>query len=321
MTSDYVLPHKMFGECHAATIAETPAGLVCAWFAGTKERHPDVEIYVSHRVDGEWAAPVSVADGVQADGSRFPCWNPVLFQVPDGELILFYKIGPRAAAWWGALKRSFDHGNTWSDAELLPAGIYGPVKNKPVLHPDGRLLCGASGEVTSWCARLEVTRDRGKTWESIDIGHSDAWRPIQPSVLLWSEDCIQMVGRTDNSVVFQVWSEDGGKTWDDMSSTGLPNPNSGTDAVLLSDGRALLVYNHSAKKTTPEGGTVWGLRTPLNVAISADGTAWKPAMTLESAPGRYSYPAAIQTRDGMVHLVYTYNRDTIKHVVLEPSEI
>ena len=96
----------------------------------------------------------------------------------------------------------------------------------------------------------------------------------------------------------------------EMTLLDVPNPNSGIDAVTLADGRHLLVYNH-----TPAG------RSPLNVAVSSDGKEWQMAVTLESEPGEYSYPAIIQTRDGRVHITYTWKRQRIKHVVLDAERI
>lgn len=96
----------------------------------------------------------------------------------------------------------------------------------------------------------------------------------------------------------QSWSYDNGETWSKMVSTNLPNPNSGIDAVTLKDGRHLLVYNHNGMIESKWGGQ----RTPINVAISADGNYWRPAITLEKTPGEYSYPSVIQSRDGKVHL-------------------
>lgn len=55
----------------------------------------------------------------------------------------------------------------------------------------------------------------------------------------------------------------------------------------------------------------------LNLAISKDGKDWKTVLTLEKQKGEYSYPAIIQTADGKVHITYTYQRQTIKHVVLD----
>jgi predicted neuraminidase len=80
--------------------------------------------------------------------------------------------------------------------------------------------------------------------------------------------------------------------------------------VTLRDGRHLIVYNHTA-----EG------RTPLNVAVSREGTSWDPLLVLEREPGEYSYPAVIQTADGLVHVTYTWKRERIKHVIIDPASL
>ena len=91
---------------------------------------------------------------------------------------------------------------------------------------------------------------------------------------------------------------------------GVANPSSGTDAVTLKDGRHLLIYN-----PVPKG------RTPLVIAVSRDGRDWKPVVTLEDEPGEYSYPAIIQTADGRVHATYTWKRERVKHVVIDPAKL
>ncbi|MGE4586488.1 MAG: exo-alpha-sialidase, partial [Mangrovibacterium sp.] len=94
LLEEFIYEQAPFPSCHASTIAENAQGeLVTAWFGGTRERHPDVCIYVSRKVDRSWTEPVNVADGIRKDGSRLPTWNPVLYQVPGGELQLYYKIG------------------------------------------------------------------------------------------------------------------------------------------------------------------------------------------------------------------------------------
>ena len=87
--SEFIYESAPFPECHASTLAETKTGLVAAWFGGTKEKAPDVGIWVSRHIDGKWTAPVEVANGVQPDGTRHPAWNPVLFQPRAGPLMLF----------------------------------------------------------------------------------------------------------------------------------------------------------------------------------------------------------------------------------------
>jgi predicted neuraminidase len=100
-----------------------------------------------------------------------------------------------------------------------------------------------------------------------------------------------------------------------MKATELPNPSAGTDAVTLKDGRQLLVYNHSDRSRSSPG------RQILNVAVSRDGISWKTVLTLEKQKGEYSYPAVIQASDGMVHISYTYDRKSIKYVVLDPQTL
>jgi predicted neuraminidase len=122
---EFIYDTAPYPECHAATIAETPEGLVAAWFGGTKERNPDVCIWVSRLENGKWTPSVEVANGVQNDTLRYPTWNPVLFQIPNGELMLFYKIGPSPSTWWGMLMKSSDHGKTWGKRKNCPKGISG----------------------------------------------------------------------------------------------------------------------------------------------------------------------------------------------------
>ena len=128
--SEFIYETAPFPSCHASTLAETKSGLIAAWFGGTAERNPDVCIYISRNENGKWTAPVSVADGVGFATNRLPTWNPVLFQPKNGPLLLFYKVGPSPATWWGMMMTSDDDGTTWSKPTRLPNGILGPIKKQ-----------------------------------------------------------------------------------------------------------------------------------------------------------------------------------------------
>jgi predicted neuraminidase len=316
-TVEFIFESAPFASAHASTIVETRTGLVAAWFGGTREGADDVGIWLSRRVGGKWTPPVEVATGVQPAGRRFPTWNPVLFVLRPGELTLFYKVGPNPREWWGVARTSSDDGRTWSDGRRLPDGFLGPVKNKPVRLSDGSIIAPSSTESpdspSNWRVHFERSRDAGATWSVSRppaAAEGSAIDAIQPSILTHGGGKLQAIGRTRSGRVFQTWSEDSGQTWSQVTLLELPNPSAGTDALTLKDGRHLLVYNH-----TPKG------RTPLNVAISRDGRVWTTVHVLENEPGEYSYPAVIQTADGLVHITYTWRRERIKHVVLDPAKL
>ena len=326
-----------FPQCHASTIVETRKGdLVAAYFGGLYERHPEVCIYVSRKPKGsdKWEAPQMVADGVFTPGTpdadfagidstsnRKACWNPVLYEMPDGELWLFFKIGKSVKDWTGWLVKSHDGGKTWSEKEHLPQGFLGPVKNKPE-WVDGRLLCASSTENNGWKIHFEIYHPDSKTWKYVGpIEAEQAPRTIkpsemkpidciQPSILRHRDGRLQVLCRTRNGRLATSFSSDGGEHWSKVELTDVPNNQSGTDAVTLRDGRQVLIYNDFA--TLP--GTNKGPRTPLSIAVSNDGWHWQHLLTLEDSPiSQYSYPSIIQGSDGSLHVVYTWRRQRVAY--------
>ena len=337
-----------FPQCHAGTILELPNGdLLASYFGGTRERNPDVCIWVSRKAKGsdKWEEPVLAADGVFELGTpdallagindstteasagpilpyhkgtlkRKACWNPVLYQMPDGEIILFFKIGLKVADWTGWLVRSNDGGKTWSKREALPKGFIGPVKNKPELI-NNRLVCGSSTEGDGWRLHFEIYDLATKQWKYVGpIEAEDAIRTdkpekaqpifiIQPSIIKLKDGRLQVLCRTRNAKIGTSFSSDGGDTWSKVTLLDVPNNQSGTDAVTLKDGRHALIYNNFETLL----GTPKGPRTPISIALSDDGTNWQHALTLEDSPiSQYSYPAIIQGKDGSLHCIYTWRR-------------
>lgn len=338
-----------FPSCHASTIVELQNGdLLAAWFGGEYEGHPDVKIWTSRKYFGasRWTTPQVAADGVFADGSgqaciagldstdhgRKSCYNPVLFQMPDGEVLLFYKIGRFVQDWTGWLVRSHDNGLTWSQHEPLPENFLGPVKNKPVVAGN-RLLCPSSTEKGGWKIHFEAYAldaagrfpDAARLARSATmIGPVKAAQAektfeqgvlspigcIQPSILWLADGRLQVLCRTQNGRLATSYSNDDGRTWTPVELTTLPNNNSGTDAVTLHDGRHLLVYNPTATQPGEHNAP----RTPLCVAVSDDGLTWRQLLTLEDSPvSEYSYPAVVEGRDGTVHITYTWRRERIRY--------
>jgi alpha-L-rhamnosidase len=334
---EFLYKTASFPECHSASIVETKKGdLVATYFGGTKERNPDVCIWVSRKPKGakDWTKPQLVADGVgiingnqlsSEPGQREACWNPVLFETPKGELQLYFKIGPNVAGWKGWRVTSKDGGKTWSNREKLPDDIYGPIKNKPVLVGN-RLIAPTSDERNGWKVYFELSDDMGKTWRRTAFVEADAGvKAIQPSIIQLPDGRLEALCRTRSRHIGVTYSSDNGETWSKLQLIDTPNNNSGIDAVTLSE--ELRVGTSAEKGTYAMVCNDWpiepdkekGARTPLSVLRSTDGTNWQQWITLEDSPiSQYSYPSVIQSRDGHIHVVYTWRRQRIKHVELIP---
>ena len=383
---EFLYEQASFPQCHAATIVETKKGdLVATYFGGKHERNPDVCIWVNIKKKGEkeWSKPILAADGVFTLGTknaeiagitpettpasegpvhkgtassnqrRKACWNPVICEMPNGELWLFFKVGLKVADWTGWLCKSKDGGKTWSDKEPLPQGFLGPIKNKPEII-NGRLLCPSSTEDNGWKFHMEIYDIAKKEWKYVGpikaelamrtedmkagsastaakedieapdaggVATKDGRHPIdciQPSILKLKDGRLQVLMRTRNGRIGTSFSSDNGDTWTNVTLLDVPNNQSGTDAVTLQDGRHVLIYNNFASLP----GTKKGVRTPLSIAISEDGTHWRHALTLEDSPiSQYSYPSIIQGKDGKLHAVYTWRRLRVAYKEIDPAQL
>lgn len=318
---EFIFTSAPFASCHASTLVELKNGdLLAAWFGGSAEGNPDVAIWMSRRSHGRWSTP---SEAVREPGT--PTWNPVLFFTRDGRLWLYYKFGRTVRSWTAGRLWSDDQGRTWSAPEHLPAGLYGPIKDKPLVLQDGTVVSGSSVEsYGSWAAWIERSTDNGRSWRRIGPitvpqrfvhGESPSGATtrgtevitgiIQPTVIALTQQHLRLYARPTSNIgrICAADSYDAGRTWTRAHPLDLPNPNSGIDAVRMRDGRIVLVYN-----ATPTG------RTPLNLAVSRDGLHFTMFDVLEDRPGEYSYPAIIQNAKGDLDITYTWRRKRIRFV-------
>lgn len=322
---------RYFLNCHASTLVRLENGdLLTAFFAGTKEGHPDVSIWTARRCSGKWEEPVKT---FSKDGT--PLWNPVLHR--DGSRVwLFYKIGRTVSSWITLYASSDDGGRTWSEhGELSPGDRRprGPVKNKLLVLSDGWWAAPGSVEGEKhWEAFVDLSPDKGKSWtiSPIPIKHTaplcegeqvweglsnDAlWETNQKKVFRWdgviqptlwesSPGHVHAFMRSTRGSIYRSDSYDFGRTWNEAYATELPNNNSGLDLVKTPGGVIVLAHN-------PVSGN-WSPRTPLSVSLSWDnGKSFTEPLHLETQPGEYSYPAVIYDEDAL-YITYTWNRTNI----------
>ena len=304
--------------CHGATLLPRPDGSVLgAWFGGTQEGLPDSGIYVA-RLPAEqtWEPPRLVAP---PDG--YPCGNPVLFEGAPGVIWLgYFRVwGEWCTGGKPCARLSLDGGVTWGPELLLldRSGVL--TKSKPIRVGEELLL--PVYDEWRWqvgIARLDVLR-HGANWrfDDVAIGAGSGVPMIQGTLVEVAPPAhLLMLMRTKVGRLWQVESQDGGRTWQGPRATSLRNPNAGADMTRLPDGRLWLCFNDTDRGRDP---MEWDLRYPLCIAESADAAAsWRNILTLEEGPGEYSYPAIVTDAAGRVHVAYTHLRREIRHTIIEP---
>lgn len=315
-------------DCHTPSIIEISPGKLCAvWKGGPGKGKSNVEIkenigvWISFFKDNEWSPAEEIVSAPKS-----VCWNPVLVKQPNGTLILFYRVGSIPRQSISLFKTSEDGGISWSREEILPAGIVGPTKAKPLFGAKGEMICGSSVSVGDPGEEFKATA----CW--IEVFVNDRWSKYGPieipgrkfgciePVLFWgADDNLKMVCRDRSSKIgLEGWiwiaeSKDQGKTWSEFKKTNLPNPDSGVEVVAFDPIHILMIYNHSQTN-----------RYPLSLALSQDsGNSWQPLFNIEDESGEF--PSATLDSKGYVHIVYAWcppgkSQRQIKHVVLSPTK-
>ena len=300
-------------SCHASYIVEAPdRTLVAGCYAGTKEGHSDSKVLLSRKEPGAaaWQTCVLWDEPGHAAG------NVRLFERSDGKLQVIYALN--FGEWCRGGSRLYqqvsdDAGKTWSEQVAIPCEPPLLGKNRPVKLSDGTLVMPMTVEQRPHASAALISTDDGDTWCASKPGAAaDGTDILQPAGVELDPGVVLFLHRTNGGLIYRSTSNDGGRTWSDATPTPLPNNHSGIDLAKLSDGTIALIYNPVGKS--------WGPRTPLCLAVSTDqGENWQNVLTLEDEPGEYSYPAIIQSRDGLLHATYTYRRERIKHVAVELS--
>lgn len=335
LKKEYIFPLIEDGSsiCHASNICALHNGsLIAAWFAGSKEGADDVAIWISRKDSSCWSEPVCCSGEFDE-----PCWNPVIHQLSNGNVMLFFKVGREISRWRTYIKISTDCGSSWTDAQELVSGDEGgrgPVRCKLTRLADGSLIAGNSSEQGIWRAYADYSVDDGSNWVlsnpiEIDVkydGENIAANSkievssqsffgrgvIQPTIWESAAGKVHMMLRSSEGLIYRSDSSDYGRSWSSAYPTKLPNNNSGIDVVMLADRSLVLCSNPIAE--------AWGARSPLTLQISEDdGLNWYEAMVLESQPGEYSYPAIISA-GGKLHITYTYDRKSIAYCEISVVE-
>jgi len=165
---------------------------------------------------------------------------------------------------------------------------------------------------------MAISEDNGTSWRPglPVVGRG----PIQPAVIKKKNGNLVAYMRDSGDEPTRVHiseSSDGGESWTATKKTDIPNTAS-VELLVLQDGKWAFLGND-----IDDG------RYQLSLRISDDeGKTWKWKIFIENdltKKGGYSYPSLIQTKDGLLHLTYSYHpeksKKTIKYVVVDPKKI
>ena len=175
----------------------------------------------------------------------------------------------------------------------------------PLIRSDGTLMIPLSNENFN-VAAMAMTSDGGETWSmSKMVPEAGLTQPTlvefpdgKLSAFFRNSDPRRRIKRSD--------SRDGGITWSEVTLTTLPHLGAGIEALRLRNGHLVMVFNDKEKDP----------RDRLAVSISTDdGKTWTGTRHLENVPNaRFDYPSIIQSKDDTLHVTYSDNLKTIKHV-------
>jgi predicted neuraminidase len=318
-------PHSPYPMSHVASICELPDGrLLAAWYAGSREGASDVAIFLSERTPAgsAWSPPRAIVTRESAarelKRTVRKIGNPVIFADAAGTVWLVY-VTVSLGGWSGSslnLTTSTDGGATWARSRRLTLSpflnIAELVKNRPVPLADGGWAVPIYHELAArfseilWLRRIDGGVRATKT--RVTRGQAG----FQPALVALDDRRALAVMR-DVGSTRRIWTartDDAGDGWAASEPLDLPNPDSGLDAIRIGDGRLLLAFNDSTSG-----------RENLRLAISRDdGRTWTRVATLaEESGGDFSYPFLLQSRSGDVHVVYSWKRRQIRHVVFNPA--
>ena len=249
-----------------------------------------------------------------------PVWNwqdNILLKPGDNfatEVAARFKQLPDNKAGWSAYAPGYDDMTIEASKDTRKRSIGWMTRIKPLLLDSSKILLPLYSDGYNF-SMLAISDDDGSTWRSSQpiVGRGN----VQPALALKKNGNIAAYMRDNGDAPSRVEvseSTDKGESWSAAAKITIPNTAS-VELLVLQDGNWAFIGNDI------EDG-----RYRLGLYFSEDeGLNWKWKYYLENEPpgkGSFSYPSLIQTKDGLLHITYSYQLDksgeTIKYVVVDP---
>ncbi|HTU99315.1 MAG TPA: exo-alpha-sialidase [Luteitalea sp.] len=178
-------------------------------------------------------------------------------------------------------------------------------RTHPLVLDDGSVLVPLANENVNMAA-MAIAHDGGARWTFSSVVPTRGL--IQPSVVRTRDGVLRAFFRDARGTgrIATSTSTDAGQTWSAATLTDLPNRSGGLEAIVLRNGDLAVVHNdHTGNE-----------RDRLSIAVSRDaGRTWPIIKPIVHVPGqRFDYPSLIQARDGRIHVTFSDNLKSIRHV-------
>jgi predicted neuraminidase len=292
-------------------IERAPNGrLWCAFYSGgPKEPHPDNHILLTTSGDdgATWREPTVVVD---PQGSA-RAYDPTLWHNPTGRLWLIYNradLERRSFSVWARTTENADApAPEWSAPRRIDLGVpFAFRMNKPIVLSDGAWLLPvtwARSAPAGWFAHgdqlqgVARSTDHGATWTLHGAVEAPAWA-LENMVVAGQPGRLWMLIRTGAGVLWESFSEDGGRSWTQGAPTEIVNPGTRFYIGRLASGRLLLINTFDPETRTGLD-ACFGLPEKMP---RFNQCRWLDARE------QVSYPDAVQAPDGRIFIVYDRDR-------------
>ncbi|WP_337042330.1 sialidase family protein [Emticicia sp. 17c] len=264
-----------------------------------------------------------VRTSVDYNTDAAPVWNwqdNILLKPSDEfakEVASKFKTLTENHAGWAGYAPKYDDMIINASTDATKRSIGWMTRIKPLLMENGRIVLPLYSDGFNM-SMMAISDDKGTTWHpSLPlVGRG----PIQPAVVQKKNGNLVAYMRDSGDSPTRVHiseSSDKGESWLGSVKTDIPNTAS-VELLVLNDGKWAFL-----------GNDIYDGRYRLSLYLSDDeGKNWKWKIHLEDAEpkkGGFSYPSLIQTKDGLLHLTYSYhlenNRKSIKYAVVDPQKI
>jgi predicted neuraminidase len=231
------------------------------------------------------------------------------------------------------------------------------VKGAPISFENGEIGLPVYHEFFTKFGEVLRINAMGQVIDKIRIPGSHT--SLQPVVLVSGPQNAQVYMRSGNArALMASGTTDAGKTWSPTHASAWPNPDSALAGAVTNTGTQWLALNPAPRNReilallqTGGGGSFdgvapWIVESSANPQVRTSIGDYERLLTQElkargarddeaqayvasarrqlcggqSCSQEFSYPYLLQSRDGYLHLVYTWHRTRIKHVRLDPLQ-